>query len=354
MRALIPPRLSELAGEYFAWWIRQMRGLVPRLPGADGAAETLVLEADERAGTLSAEMRRGERGTPLGRFALDAAGVAAARNAAALGGRAIPISLSLPAASVLEKQLAFPLAAERALRQALAYEMDRETPFTADEVWWDWRVDQRDRAAGQIRLTLFLLPKFAGQEVVSLLEQGGLKPGVIEAPGAGGSRRRIALDSAGVASTAWAGPVRPLALACAALALAAIVVPFARQEIALARVNSRIEALTPQVDAVQSLRRRVETAAGAGAAQAMEQAGTADALKVLASTTQILPDDTFLTDLSLRKRKLSIGGQSGGAAKLIGLLAADPVFQNPAFSSAVTRVQGTKLDAFSITAEVRP
>jgi general secretion pathway protein L len=79
-----------------------------------------------------------------------------------------------------------------------------------------------------------------------------------------------------------------------------------------------------------------------------------DILRVLAKTTEILPDDTHLTDLSLRQRKLSLSGQSAAAAKLIGAIAADPFFKDPAFSAAVTRVQGGKLDAFSINAEIRP
>ena len=334
-----------------------MRGLLPKRAGAadGGPMDALILEPDEGAASFSAALRRGERLTPLGRFALDGAGITAARNAAALGGRAIPIWLRPRSAATLEKQLSFPLAAERALRQALTYEMDRETPFTADEVWWDWRVNQRDRAHGEVHLTLFLVPKLASQDIVVALTQGGLRPTVIDAPSPAGGRHQIMLDGEDARTQPWsAGPLRPLALACVSLALIALIVPFARQSLALGRAEDRIAVLQPQVDAVQALRRRVENVAGAGAASAMEQAGTADALKVLAKTTQILPDDTHLTDFNLHRRKLGISGQSGGAAKLIGLLAADPFFQDPAFAAAVTRVQGTKLDAFSINAEVRP
>ena len=78
------------------------------------------------------------------------------------------------------------------------------------------------------------------------------------------------------------------------------------------------------------------------------------ALKVLAQATEALPDDTHLTDFALHKHKLNISGQSEEAAKLIGLMTANPLFKNPAFTSAVTRVQGSKADAFSIETEVRP
>jgi general secretion pathway protein L len=356
MRAIISPRSSDLIREYFAWWARQMGELLPGGLSApeSGAMDALVLEIDEGGASLSASLRRGERLAPLGRFPTDSAGITAARNAAALGGRSIPVWLRLPAVRVLEKKLSFPLVAERALRQALSYEMDRETPFTVDEVWWNWRVDERDRARGQIHLTLFLLPKSVAQPYVAALAQGGLHATAIDARTAAGESRQIMLGEDTARPQALTAQARPLAIACAVLALVAVVVPFARQSLALGWVEDRIALLQPQVEAVQALRRRVENVAGAGAASAMEQAGTADALKVLAKTTQILPDDTHLTDFTLHRRKLGISGQSAGAAKLIGLLAADPFFQDPAFAAAVTRVQGSKLDAFSINAEVRP
>ena len=137
------------------------------------------------------------------------------------------------------------------------------------------------------------------------------------------------------------------------LALAALILPFALQSLALSRADARIAELKGEVNTVQQLRRRLDNVAGAGASAAMEQAGSADVLKALAETTRILPDDTHLTDFSLHRRKLVMGGQSGDAARLIGLLAGDSFFKDPAFAAAVTRAPGSKLDSFAINAEVR-
>ena len=356
MRAIDLNRFSQTSREYFTWWVRQMRDLLPeRTRAAETAAtEILIVESDSAGSMLTASMRRGDRVTALGRFPSDPTGLVALRNAAALGGRPIPIWLHPSSAIMLEKQLAFPLAAERELGRVLAYEMDRETPFTADEVWWNWRVDTRDKASGQLGLTLFVLPKANSQAIATALAESGLRPSVIDAATAGGQRHQIRLDNSPVHRIVLSGKTRVLAAACLTLAVIALIAPFVRQSLALGQVETRIAELKPQVDEVQQLRRRIE-ASGLGASQlAMEQAGSADPLKVLAETTQTLPDDTHLTDLSLHKHKLSVSGQSEEAAKLIGLLTADPMFKNPAFTSAVTRVQGSKLDAFSIDTEVRP
>ncbi len=334
-----------------------MRELLPeRFRTTDGGTkDAMIVEPDPGGETLSAAMQRDERLTLLGRFALDKSGIAALREAAGLGGKPIPVWLRLPTAALLEKRLTFPLAAERELRGALTYEMDRETPFAADEVWWNWRIDARDRQRGQLALTLFLVPKSAGQDAIATLRQGGLNPTVISIPTGGtGQRHQIALAPDADAQPAESGWIRPLAVACAVLALAAIVVPFVRQSLALSQVDDRIAALKPQVETVRQLRRRLDNIAGAGASQAMEQIGSADMLKALAEVTRILPDDTHLTDFSLHRRKLTMTGQSADAARLIGLLAGDLYFKDPAFAAAVTRIQNTKLDAFSINAEVRP
>ena len=39
-------------------------------------------------------------------------------------------------------------------------------------------------------------------------------------------------------------------------------------------------------------------------------------LVVLAAATRILPDDTYLTEMELRQRKLTLSGRSAGAGRL--------------------------------------
>jgi hypothetical protein len=46
--------------------------------------------------------------------------------------------------------------------------------------------------------------------------------------------------------------------------------------------------------------------------------------------------------------------RSGGAARLIALLAADPAIRNPAFSAPVVRDEAGHADLFSIQAEIAP
>ena len=176
------------------WWARQMRALLPQglLPDASHSDALLVA----MAGTsdppqINLSLRRRRRETPLGSFRLDEAGRHAAM--AAICQRAGRVILRPNPAAVLERKLMLPLAAEHDVSRVLRYEMDRLTPFTAEQVFWSAIIERRDRAAGRLELHLSLLPKSLVQPVLAAIEAIGLKVSAIEPSSRGGPPRSIDL-----------------------------------------------------------------------------------------------------------------------------------------------------------------
>jgi general secretion pathway protein L len=319
--------------EFLSWWVQQLAELLPeRLRRPDVAlADALLVVPD---GSLDADppsidllLRKRGQISRLGHFALDGPGIKSAQRAAASAGGPLPIQLRLPPGLLLEKHLTLPLAAERELVRVVGYEMDRETPFAADEVYWDSTVEHRDRVNGRLKLRLSL-PQGETRRIA--LARGARRPGMV------GAR---ALPAA--------------AIACAVLALIAAATPFVRQAIEFGRVDSRIAALQPNVDEAEALRRRIEGNTAGSDVLTEQRARLGDVLKVLAAATQILPDDTHLTDFTMRQRKVNLNGQSAAAPKLIEALSGDPTFQNPTFVAPVTHTDMTK-DVFSISTEAKP
>ena len=105
---------------------------------------------------------------------------------------------------------------------------------------------------------------------------------------------------------------------------------------------------------MEALRKRLAEGVAGVDALAAERAKIGNVLQVLAAVTDIVPDDTWLTDLSLHQGKLGINGQSPSAARLIPALATDPSFRNPAFAAPVTRAPDGHADFFAIRAELAP
>lgn len=346
---------GNVLSDLLAWWVRQLAGLLPehwRGLGDGGAATIVALSMDGPEPEIEI-FAAGRRDTEtLCQVGLDEAGVAKAR--AALGGRRRParVVLRVPGTALLEREVVLPLAAERDPDAVLGYEMDRLTPFRAADVVWKASGIKRDRARGRLSLRLSVVPRAFFADALPVLARMGLLPEAVEAPGAAGLSR-IALAREGAAARRARQRSR-LALAfVGALAVAAVVIPFVRQSVAAGAVAARIAALRPQVEEVTLLRTRIEQGAGeAGAFEALA-AQVGNPLATLAALTDILPDDTYLLSLSLAHRRLVITGRTAAAARLIGLLAASPVFGNPAFAAPVTRApQGG--DEFTIRTAVGP
>lgn len=349
---------------FLAWWSEQLRALAPawlvRAPDGRRApdARVVVLHGPLDAIPPAVELiaRRKGREMPLGRFVLDASGRAAARAVARPGGRSAAVELRLPPGLVLEREAVLPLAAERDTARVLRYEMDRLTPFAADELFWAWTVTGRDRANGRLHLRLLLAPKAPLTGLLEALADAGLTPGSLDASAPGGPPRQVALRPAAAGRWDRYGGAVAWSL-CAALAAAAAAVPFARQWAEAAAAEERIAALRPQVEAAEALRRRITGAAAGTDAVAAQRARTGDAAAVLAALTETLPDDTHLTDFAMHGRIITFSGRSAAAARLIPALAAHPALRDPAFAAPVMRESGQGGrggEGFTIRAEAAP
>lgn len=336
--------------EFVLWWARQMRAFLPaRLVPDANRADALVVTAGLPHVTLT--LRRRGRETGLGEYGADDGGLAAAVAAMRRPPRCVVVRVG--PGVLLERPVELPLAAERDLDRVVSYEMDRLTPFSATEIVWQAAVAKRDVAQRRLLLRLSLVPRRALQPCLDLLSRAGLHPTWVEAPSADGTPRRITLAASRTDRTAH----RVLAIAAyvvAALAVVTAAMPFVTQALARAGIERAIDALAPRVARVEALRQRV--AAGAAGADVLtaERARIGDALQALAAVTDIVPDDSWLTEFSLRRGKLGISGQSPAAARLIPALAADPAFRNPAFAAPVTRAPDGHADLFVIRAELAP
>lgn len=272
-----------------------------------------------------------------------------------LGGRRFPATvLRLPAGYALEREVTLPLAAEQGLERVVTYEMDRFTPFAAEEVFWSCTVERRDRAQGKLTLSIALVPRLRLMPMIEVLAQLKLVATVIESIALDGGVRHIALGEPDMRRQRWRrGGMIAGAAGCGALAVVAAGLPFLLQSQARDAVETRIAALKPKVAEAEALRRRITASAAGSDAITSERARLGDALQTVATLTSILGDDTHLIGLVLRQRQVTLEGQSAAAAKLITSLSSDPMIRNASFAAPVMRSE-TGADLFSIKAEVAP
>jgi general secretion pathway protein L len=323
------------------WWLDQMRSLVPgRISQAGRQPDALIAAID----------RPGDEGAAVGRLLLRLSGreteigpLDATRPPPAVAAR-LPVLLRLPPDAVLARDIVLPLAAARSLPTVIGFEMDRLTPFAPDEVFWGTASPKPDHARGRLSLRLFVIPRAQVAGLLRQLTAMRLTPAFIEVPGG-----RIEL--AGTRPPARKLLQKALAALCGGLALACLAAPFVRQQIALDAAAREIAAYQPAAHTALGLRQKLDIAAS-GRAAIMQARRSGDALQVLATLTDALPDGTWLSDLALKSGDLTMDGQSDNAARLIGLLSAVPGLRDPNFTAPVTRTADGRADQFSLHAAV--
>jgi len=340
-----------LLGEFFDWWGRQLFDLLPaRLRQPATGADAVIADATT-PGTLVLFRRRRGVEQRFGQMRLDEPATPALR--AAFNGRATGelVLLRLPGSTVLERSVHLPMAAERDPERVLGYDMERLTPFTSDEVFWGFGIEERDRARGRLVLRLTVVPRAAVAGLIDLLAGLGGRPNLLEAATQGGVRS-IKLTHEGPGGSGSWFSVRKAGAATAVLALLVIASPFLRQSLELADLQDRLDTIAPQVRQAEAYVRQISGAGAGNDAVAAETRRLGDALEALAAITDILPDDSYLTEFTMRERKMTLSGLSASAPKLINGLSADARIRNPAFTAPVTRSETNHQDVFSIRAEL--
>lgn len=260
-----------------------------------------------------------------------------------------PVTLRLAAAQALRQELNLPQAASSELAQVIGFEIDRRTPFRAEQVYADWRVIGQDKAARTIAVALTVVPKSAVDGLRQRLESAGARVA------------RVVLDDGrplpvpGLATAERGiGTFNAILLAVlVVLAIGVLVVPSMRTARELALYRAEITALKPTVD--ERLGSRVGAFSRHAAARAALEAklSTPSPVLLLDEITRRLPDDTWLNQFNLVDGRVEIEGSTASAAALVGLLEASPRIASVAFQAPVTADPVTKREHFQFRVELK-
>lgn len=337
---------------FLAWWRDQLAGLVPdrllRLIG--NVADATVLSIEN--GVIVLRSRRNGVLTQDAQASADEAGLRKLAAVLKARGGAGALVVRLPHDWVLAKSLSLPLAALGNLRQILGFELERESPFSSNEVYWDYAVVRKDKARAQIDVALLVVPRKFVDPLLEAAKQAGLAPSALEID-AGGAVTRIWLEPAKMRSWPVASARLPrLALLAGGLAILAVLVPLAGQELALLSADESIDALSGQVEEARALRLAANRTDVAIDFLNRERARTPSALTALAAATRTLPDDSYLTEFSLHDGRVTVAGSSASAAQLIGTLAQSRAFEAPTFDAPV-QSEDSGLESFTISASLK-
>jgi len=262
--------------------------------------------------------------------------------------------LLLPTTQVLRRRLQLPMAARDNLPTVLGFELDRQTPFRAEQVFFDSRVLAYEKAAKVLPVELGLVPR---EPLNAALASLGPLAAELDGVDAVDGDQRMGfnfLPPAQRRRRAHTGLLINLAL----VALSALFLLLAMGQLVDNRVAA-VESLRAEADAqseaarsVSGLRRSLEEAVAGANFLAVRKASAPSVVALLKTLTEAFPDDTFIERLNLAGNTLSLTGQSSQAAKLVEVLRKAPGLREAALSGAVTPDARSGKDRFNINAQV--
>jgi general secretion pathway protein L len=354
MRLNAPINLD--AGHFFRWWFGELAFLVPapvrKLVG--GAPDYLVLSREGDGLRVSHQGPDGVR--ELARFGVDDLGNGLRERILEQQPKLedARVALRLGPGQALHKAIKLPQAAEENLAQVLAFEMDRLTPFKADQVYYAHRVRSRLSATRHILVDLILTPKAKLDGLLEELAAAGFRPQVVDMAG------ELPLGAVNLLPAQLRPPRNRwlkllqigLGIAVLGLGLGLAVLPILSKKAETETLEEQVRKATKQAKEVETLRQDTETLEHQTHFLREKKRTEPVLVDMLEELTRVMPDNTWLNGLQYKDRRIVMQGQSPSASSLIELIEGSRYFKNTSFVSPVTKDTASGLERFQIASDV--
>jgi general secretion pathway protein L len=343
---------------FFAWWGGELGALLP--PAWRGAFNDdsfwyLLARVGDRW-----QLRQQGHAEPLTQWpAVAAPGTQQAAMSSALAKvdpQDLRVALVLPDALVLHRQLLLPLAAVGNLQQVGAYEMDRQTPFRAEQVYYAIRELATPAPAGRFLAELVAVPRSTLDPLLAQLHTAGIAIDAVDM-GQGSGRLGVnLLPPAQVRHRTHPRRRMNLALAGACVLLLLLVLGQWRhnREQALATMQAQVEAMRGEAQQVSTLRQQLQDNAGAAGFLVQRKERSVTMLSVLQELTERLPDSAWIERLSVDNTgQIGFQGQSKRAVQLVDALKDSKLIRDANFQGSIQPDPATGKDRFYMVAQLR-
>jgi general secretion pathway protein L len=344
------------------WWRNELSFLVPEkiqqlLSEPQGF---IIIRADKQQLTLVYQCE--ELVEPLATLARDVSAIEQYKDLLATDTRLnkAKVILRLSTRDAIQKELALPIAAKENLHQVVAYEMDRYTPFKADQVYFAVQKlpKKLNNDPDQLKVRLVLTPKTTLNTLYTEVHTLGIVPLIAD-------YEDVANDVAHSNDSYNLLPnhLRPEVAKMSRIAHAAligfvflllgaiIVLPVWLESQAVDALTQKVKKLEKEANTIKAL--QLETAGLMEETQQLlnEKNATPSVLTLLNTLSTLMKDDTRLAYLQYADGHLQIQGESPAASTLISVLEDSELFNNAAFASPVTQDSVTKQEHFQITVD---
>jgi general secretion pathway protein L len=263
--------------------------------------------------------------------------------------------LKLAASDVLRPELRLPYASERVLHSALKYELEKLSPIPPDEVYFDFKIQSRDKAENTAEIALRIIRRDIVDRMIELCRAAGLKIGAIrfEDDARDADPGAFPVDRTAALRGQWRrNSVAFLAGAVVVLGLALVFVSYMRGSETLDALSDEIATESISASRVEQLQSRIDRTTKQLTFLGQQKRAPLFA-QVLADVTRTLPDGTWITEFDMTAgSKIRIEGFSRSASDLIAIFDRPGKFANAQFAAPVTQGASPGIERFNLTFDI--
>ena len=360
MKALVMnPFLADVQGQlkdFFKWWGEGLLLLLPARWLARLRHQPDTVTVEQRDDTLLFRRYTGadrqlsaERSVAME----DEAGKAAVKEWFGEQAASPKLVLLLPRESALQKQLTYPFAAEKDLRAVLEFDMDKQTPFTNDRVYFDYTVTRNDSANDQLHVTLFLVLRDVLHQHLDAIDFLDLQPAAATTA-LDDSPEDVnfmpSTDATADNTSGWS--LAHLCLASFLLFMTALYLPLLRYDSIIEEFEDRVEQSRSEALQAQALENNKQTMLNRINFISNLDRKQIPFIEYIHELTGALPDDSWINRLAIRDGEIHLQGESDGAASIIGILEDSEYFNDTRFRSPVTKNNATGKEEFHVVSKI--
>jgi general secretion pathway protein L len=266
------------------------------------------------------------------------------------------IRLCLERKKYLFKKVTLPIEAEENLREVLAFEMDRQTPFSASQVYYDYVINARDKQNRSLDITLILAPEDKISSALQQLDDNDIRISAIS-PCEETEPKLNAVNL--LPPEKREKPKKRYRLVNLLLffvllwvLMGNLVLPVWQKSLLANQLEQQLSHYQKQANEVVKLRDAVTQAELENRFLEDKKRSSQQMLEILHELTLLLPDDTWVSHFEIRDDKVHLHGQSVASAVLIPLIESSKLFRNVSFRSPVTQNKKNNTERFHISAEL--
>lgn len=344
------------------WWGAELSFLLPEKVKTffgERRARLVLRPASEKVGLILESPERGE--VHLGEFALNDQGRQAReelfRDDPSL--RDAEVVVRLDRSHGLCSIITLPAATEENLDQVMAFEMNRYTPFQADQVYYAARVIDRIPEANQIKVEFIFVLRKTLELIYEEVIAWGLRPAVADHVEAASPERywqAVNLLPEHLRPPVARGPRivnTTLAGLLLLLVLTSVAFPMWLDYALITDLEHKVSREGRMAKEVEAIKEEADTLVEQARAILEIKRQKPPLVEMMEALTSLLPDNTWLTSLQYEGHRVQIQGQSPSASALIEIVEASPLFENTTFISPVTQDRRTGLERFQISTDLK-